>query len=297
MLAAVPGVRPAEARHLSGSFDADAARQLLARCRSEEIEIITLQDARYPRRLLYTDDAPVVLYVRGQLPEMDRFAAVGVVGTRSASPAALGTARQLGGELAACGALVVSGLSAGIDTAAAEGALAMQGAVVGVLGTAIDAPHPRHGAQLFSQICGSGALISELPPGYAARRWDIAARSRIISGLSVGVLVVEAPEQSGALHAAHAAEAQGRMIFAVPGSAGTDGLLREQAHSALCGWDVMAPFSVRFSSTVCRPTGEIIVPPPAPPQPKPAAPKRAAPKPSAPRTAASAPAASGGCFD
>ena len=292
-LAALPGLRPAEARHLA-DVRLDEAGQLLEACLREDVAVLTLEDARYPRRLRCIADPPVVLYVLGALPRIDRLPAVGVVGTRRATPSGLETSRRLAAEIAACGGLVVTGLAAGVDAAAAQGALAAGGQVVGVLGTAVNEIYPRGSAPLFARVRETGALVSEHPPGHKARQWDFSARNRIISGLSAAVLVTEAPEKSGALITAGQAAAQGRGVFAVPGSAanaaaaGANALLRSGAQSALCGWDVMACLAERFPEHVHRPDGPVELPaePLCPPAARPARTPRA----SHPAAAASAPA-------
>ena len=275
-LAALDGVRPAEARHLAQT-GLDEAGRVLETCLRAGVDILTLEDARYPRCLRETPDAPVTLYVLGTLPAVDRRPAVGVVGTRHATAEGLETSRRLAAELTACGGVIVTGLAAGVDAAAAQGALSMGGAVVGVLGTAIDRVYPRGSDALFARVRAAGALVSEHPPGHAARQWDFSLRNRIISGLSAAVLVIQAPEKSGALITAGQAAAQGRPVFAVPGdgrdaaSAGTEALLRGGARCAVCGWDVMEPLAARFPGQVRRPDGPVTLPPeepcapPAPP--------------------------------
>lgn len=265
-LAALDGVRPAEARHLAQT-DRDAAGRVLETCLRKGIDVLTMEDVRYPRCLREIPDAPVVLYVLGTLPAVDRHPAVGVVGTRHATAGGLEASRRLAAELAACGGIIITGLAAGVDAAAAQGALAMDGPVVGVLGTAIDRVYPRGSDELFARVRETGALVSEHPPGHAARQWDFSMRNRIISGLSAAVLVTQAPEKSGALITAEQAAVQGRPVFAVPGdgqdaaSAGTDALLRRGARRAVCGWDVMETLDARFPGQVHHPDGAITLPP------------------------------------
>lgn len=229
------------------------AEKILAQCRTEGISILTLQDAAYPRRLRNIFDPPVVLYIKGRLPAMDEEAAIGIVGTRKATPYGLKMARKLGFEVCRCGALVVTGLAEGVDSAAAEGALLAGGACVGVLGCAIDDIYPRWNGVLYGDISLAGALVSEYPPGEPLARWFFPERNRIISGLSLGVAVVEAPERSGALITAELALEQGREVFAVPGNAdapgcaGSNRLIREGAQLVIDGWQMLEDFAPQFS--------------------------------------------------
>ncbi|MBR4943395.1 MAG: DNA-protecting protein DprA, partial [Clostridia bacterium] len=166
------------------------AMDILARCEEENLSVITLQDAVYPARLKNIYDPPVVLSVKGKLPVLDEEAAIAVVGTRDATPYGLKMARRFGHDLAACGGLVVSGLTRGIDRSAAEGALEACGKVIGVLGTGHDSAN----GDLYEDVAVSGALVSEYPPGMRTYKEQFRYRNRVTAGLSVGALVVEAPE-------------------------------------------------------------------------------------------------------
>lgn len=212
------------------------------------LRIITLQDAAYPNRLRNIYAPPVVLYVRGALPLVDENALIAVIGTRKASPYGLRMGRELAAQISRCGGIVVSGLTAGVDAAAARGALEADGVCVGVLGT----PHEYEHGELSRELAVRGALISEYPPGTEPQRSFFRERNRIAAGLSVGVVVVEAPERSGTrLFAVEAAE-QGKELFAVPGnadaenSAGTLALLKEGAKLVTNGWDVLCEFEALY---------------------------------------------------
>jgi len=224
------------------------AQRILQECEEKGLGIITLQDEAYPPRLRNTADGPAVLYFKGALPGWDRQPVIGIVGTRRATPYGLSTAARFGEEIAACGALVISGGASGIDTMAMEGALAAGKQVVGVLGCGLDVVYPRSNRNLFERICENGCLLSEYPPRTQALSWHFPQRNRIITGISNGLLVVEAPERSGALNSARHAWEQGREVFAVPGNVGVDAcagsnaLLQERAIPALCGWDVVKEF-------------------------------------------------------
>ena len=231
-----------ESRDLSG------VEEILADCRRLELRPVTMQDADYPRRLRNIFAPPAVIYVKGKLPELDDEAAIAVIGTRKASPYGLKTGSRLAYEIAKCGGIVVSGLTAGIDAAAARGALMAEGICIGVLGTS----HDLEKGSLARDVAARGALISEYPPGTQPLRSHFRERNRISAGISVGVAVVEAPEKSGALLFAAEANEQGKEIFAVPGnvdapnSAGTISLMQEGAKPVRTGWDVLCEFDALF---------------------------------------------------
>lgn len=228
----------------------ESAKKIADACESAGISILTLRDAAYPRRLAGIYDPPAVLYVRGRLPAVDELAAVAVVGTRKATPYGLKMATRLGYELTRCGGLVVSGLTAGVDSAAARGALMAGGRCIGVLGTPIDAGGKS--AELAGDVALTGAVVSEYPPGARQHGSFFRARNRISAGLSVAAVVVEAPAKSGALLFANEAMSQGREIFAVPGNAdspnsvGTNDLLMDGAIPATGGWDILCGFERRY---------------------------------------------------
>ena len=234
----------------------EEARQILRECEAKQIRVLTWGDADYPARLRAIADPPLVLYVKGSLPDFEAAPAIGVVGTRKASVYGLRTARRLGSELAACGALVVSGMAAGIDTQATEGALSQGKCPVGVLGCGVDRIFPASNRELFGRMEQQGCLISEFAPGTPAYKWNFPKRNRIISGLCNGVLVVEAPKSSGALITARQALEQGRDVFVVPGNVdvasceGSNALLREGASMAASGWDVLSEYAEMYPG--CR---------------------------------------------
>lgn len=192
----------------------------------EEIDLLTWDDAGFPKPLRNLKDAPVLLFVRGTLKKGDENA-VAIVGTRAASVEATQIATKLAWELALRGLTIVSGLATGIDTAAHSGALdAEDGRTIAVLGSGIRVIHPRENAELAERITGHGALLSELMPNAPPRGPQLMARDRLISGLSRAVIVVEASAKSGSLDTAERARKQGRPVYAVPGSAGTEALLK-----------------------------------------------------------------------
>ncbi len=228
------------------------SRQIIERCRGLGQQILTMDDAQYPARLQNISDPPLVLYVRGSLPDLDNEAVVAVVGTRSCSEYGTRAARRIAGEYAARGGVIVTGLAKGIDTAAAEGALANGGLVIGVTGGGADVIYPAENRSLFEAVEKHGAIISEYPPGTSCDAWRFPVRNRIMSGLSLGVLVVEAPHRSGASITAGQALEQGRDVFVVPGPidqascVGSNRLLKEGAMPVTCGADLVAEYAAMY---------------------------------------------------
>ena len=238
--------------------DCAAAEKVLADCGELGLHIVTISDAAYPNRLRNIFDPPCLLYVRGRLPAFDDEAAVAVVGTRDCTPYGVSCAEKLGFGLAAGGALVVSGLARGIDSAALRGALRGGGTVTAVLGNGLDVVYPRENRYLYEDIAASGALLSEYPPGTPPEGRHFPVRNRIMSGLSLAALVVEAPAQSGALITAGTALEQGRDVFAVPGpidapaSVGCNRLIRDGAGLVTDAWDILAAYAPRFPEKLHR---------------------------------------------
>lgn len=188
----------------------------IARAEELGVRILTPLDVEYPAALKTIHDPPLALYVRGAfLPADDH--SLGMVGSRKATHYGLNVADRLAYQLAQTGFTIVSGLARGIDTAAHQGALKAKGRTIAVLGAAIDQLYPPENAELADAIAQHGAVISEYPLGRQADRQTFPYRNRIISGLSQGVVVVEAGFKSGSLHTADAALEQGRSVFAVPG--------------------------------------------------------------------------------
>ncbi len=206
--------------------------------------ILRLKDAGYPKALRATFDPPSVLYVGGELLP-DDVQAVAVVGSRHASAYGLSAAEAIARDLASAGVTVVSGLAVGIDSAAHRGALAAGGRTIAVLGCGIDVAYPRRNQKLACEIAKQGAVVSEFNPGTPPEAWRFPRRNRIVAGLSLGVVVVEAGEKSGSLITARLGLEAGRDVFAVPGeiglarTRGTHRLLREGAKLVECGADVL----------------------------------------------------------
>lgn len=241
-----------EQAKILGNHDLRAAERILADCQRLGQRILTMQDAEYPGRLKNIYDPPCLLYVKGRLPLFDEEAAVAVVGTRKCTPYGIACAEKLSYGLASGGAVVVSGLAKGIDTAALRGALRAGGMAVGVVGNGLDVCYPRENRYLYEDVASAGVLLSEYPPGTEPVASHFPVRNRILSGLSLATLVVEAPERSGALITAETALEQGRDVFVVPGpidavnSVGCNRLLQQGAGVAIDAWDILREYQGRF---------------------------------------------------
>ena len=250
-LRGVEGLRTGDLRSL-GNKDISGAEAIEAHCRKIGIRILCLQDADYPDRLRSIEDPPVVIYIKGKLPPVDDRLCIGIIGTRKSSEYGRDTAARIAGELAGQGGVVVTGLAEGIDSAAAKGALRAKGSVVAVLGTGVDVVYPAWNTQLQDAVAASGALVSEYPPGSTATRYSFPRRNRIISGLSLGITVVQAPQKSGALITAAHAQEQGRDVFVVPGAVddpgflGSNALIRDGAQLIRGGEDILEEYSFRY---------------------------------------------------
>ena len=241
--------------------DLTAAEEILEACDRAKLHILTYRDAAYPSGLKNIPDPPVVLYYKGQLPDLDALPVIGVVGTRNASAYGLTTAKRMGYQIGKCGGIVVSGMAYGIDGMAMAGALTAGQKVVGVLGCGADIVYPLSNRALFRDVEQYGCILSEFPPGYPPGKWTFPKRNRIISGLSNGVLVIEAPEKSGALITARLAAEQGRDVFAVPGNIdmpsfiGSNRLLRDGAIMVSSGWDVLSEYTALYPDKIHKDNG------------------------------------------
>jgi len=216
-IASVAHLTPTMLSRLLSQRPEDAGVRDYAALQRMGASVITLRDFAYPPLLRQIHDPPPLLYVRGQLLEQDN-PAVAIVGSRRCSPYGRLVAHSLARELALRGITVVSGLAMGIDGAAHQGAIEGGGRTIGVMACGLDIDYPRDHAELKEEIAKQGAVISEVPLGTAPKPERFPVRNRIISGLSLGTVVVEAPEKSGALITAGLAAEQGREVFAVPGS-------------------------------------------------------------------------------
>ena len=217
--------------------------------------VMTRQDRRYPTLLREIYDPPAVLYYRGESDVLNGHC-IAIVGSRKATEYGKAAAARLAGDLARAGTVVVSGMARGIDTHAHAGALRAEGKTVAVLGCGLDICYPPENVRLREKIVSQGIVLSEFPPGTKPKPHHFPMRNRIISGLSVATVVVEAAEKSGALITADCALEQGREVFAVPGSInspasrGCHRLIKEGAAVAENGADILAELGV-FSDVPC----------------------------------------------
>jgi DNA processing protein len=222
------------------------------------LSVVTLDDAQYPEPLRAIPDSPPVLYLRGEYVDKDKLA-IAIVGTRRATAYGQRIAQQFAGELGRLGFTIVSGLAEGIDTAAHRGALQEGARTIAVIGSGFARLYPQSNAKLLEEIISNGCALTEFAPEVAPERWTFPQRNRIISGLSRGVLVVEAPQESGALITARWALEHNREVFAVPGSIlheshrGCHKLLKEGAKLVESVTDILEEFKdLRALFTVRR---------------------------------------------
>ena len=243
-----------ECRWLESLLDKslDEAEKILIECDDKSIRLVTYADGAYPSRLRNISDPPALLYYCGTLPDFDNEAVIGVVGSRRCSAYGLLHAKQFSKLIASSGGMVVSGGARGIDSMALRGALDSEMPVACVLGCGVDVVYPPENRELFRQIAVPGGLLSEYRPGTRPDRGNFPVRNRIISGLALGVLVVEAPERSGALITANLALEQGRDVFAIPGNIGvkscegSNRLIRDGAIVVENGWEILREYEHLF---------------------------------------------------
>ena len=249
-----------EAKESLADKNLTEAEEILHKCRREGLQLLTIRDAAYPTRLKNISDPPVLLYYKGKLPDFDGSPVIGIVGTRKASAYGLQTAKRMGYQIGRCGGIVVSGMAFGIDGMAMAGALTAGQTTVGVLGCGADIVYPLSNRSLFADVERYGCILSEFAPGTQPVKWNFPKRNRIISGLSCGVLVVEAPEKSGALITARQAADQGRDVFVVPGNidmpsfVGSNRLLRDGAIAVSSGWDVIGEYEALYPDKIRKDT-------------------------------------------
>jgi len=212
------GIQAVSAQSIATGKSAELAREEIARATAEGVTVISGEDPCYPPRLKEIYDPPLVLYVRGD-SELLTKPGIAMVGTRHPTPYGSGMAERLACDLAAQGLVIISGMARGVDTASHRGAITAKGKTIAVFGTGVDVIYPKENSRLSEQILAlGGALISEFPMGTFAAPQNFPIRNRILSGMAVGVLVVEAAEYSGTRITARCALEQNRDVFAVPGN-------------------------------------------------------------------------------
>lgn len=232
-LAAVKGILPAVVASVLQHDGISWAKEELESIQKSGASLVTFHAPDYPRLLRHLPDPPPYLYVKGALRNPDT--AIAIVGSRQASGYGIATTQKLARELARHGITVVSGMARGVDAAAHRGALMEGGQTIGILGCGIDIAYPRENRALFAEMATRGALVSEFPMGTVPLAENFPRRNRIISGISRGILVVEAAEGSGSLITAQCALEQGRDVYAIPGnihssnSRGTNRLIKQGA--------------------------------------------------------------------
>lgn len=245
-----------------GDKDLRNASAILDSCIRKQIGIVTIGDREYPAKLKNIHNPPLVLYYKGSLPDWEERPAIAMVGTRKATTYGMQIAEKIGNQVAGCGALVVSGGADGIDTQALIGAMQTGQPVVAVLGFGADVVYPAKNRELFEKIQKQGCLITEYCPGTPANSWNFPQRNRIISGIASGVVVIEAPERSGALNTARHAIEQGRDLYVVPGNIntpnciGSNQLLRKHAVAVFEGWDVVQEYAPLYGGKLSHYTGQ-----------------------------------------
>lgn len=258
----VPGLTPLHRERLEQARRRTDLGALREKCVEHEVHLISYRDAGYPQRLGEVEDAPPLLFVQGDLTRDDELA-VAIVGTRKATPYGRSVARRLAGDLARRGFTIVSGMALGIDAEAHEGALEAGGRTIAVMATGADITYPPQHRELRKRIAESGAVVTEVAFGQPSGgpgvwRGAFPVRNRIVSALSLGTVVVEAPRESGALITAGLALQQGREVFAVPGnidsplSAGCHQLIKEGAHLVEFAEDVVEGLGIMLPAVPTR---------------------------------------------
>lgn len=234
----------------------DDAYRISEWCKKNSVGILTFDSKAYPHSLRLIQNPPAVLYYIGKLPDFDRELFISVVGTRRMSEYGMKSAYKIAYELAYAGVVTVSGMALGIDGVVACASVAAGGKTVAVLGCGIDIVYPKEHARLKEIITENGAVITEYPPSTEPRGYNFPIRNRLISGLSSGTLVVDAPIGSGSLITAKNAIIQGKDIYAVPGNidgennSGTNSLIRDGAIAVSCGRDIIKNYAYMYPETV-----------------------------------------------
>lgn len=236
--------------------DLEKSKAILTFCQEKEIHLIVPGDPAYPSCLWEISNPPALLYCQGTLPNSEEALCLAAVGTRRATSDGVKAAFELCYQLASAGTIIVSGGALGADQAALEGALRAQGKTIAVLGGGVDVDYPPNFSGFRRRILeNGGAVLSEYPPGARPYRGNFPIRNRVISGLSRGVLVIEAPKHSGALITARLALEQNRDVFALPGSVrsevsfGTNQLIKDGAKPVTCPEDILEEYAYTYADS------------------------------------------------
>lgn len=241
------------------TFTLEQAQQIIDKCNELGYKMYTMDMKEYPNQLKEIYDPPAVLYVNGNLPDVDNILSIGIVGTRNATVVGKKLAYSIGYDLSKSGVVVVSGGALGIDSSSHNGALMAGGITVCVLGCGINYNYLMSNAQMRSNIAQTGAVISEYPPDTAPQKYSFPKRNRIISALSQGVLVVEAGEKSGALITATTALSQNKDVFAIPGDItnavafGTNQLIKQGAKAVTNAQEIIEEYTNKYTLTINEP--------------------------------------------
>lgn len=231
----------------------DRTTEILKYCEKHNIGILTQDDEKYPSSLLRIDGQPPVIYYKGTVPDFEHRFSVAIVGTRNVSPYGSSAAYTIAHDIAAAGGIIISGMALGSDTAAHRGALDAKGTTVAFLGCGIDVVYPKENASLMKEIIANGAVMTDYPPHSRPEGRHFPVRNRLISGVSHGVLIVEAAKKSGALITAEHAKKQGKLLYAIPGrigelnSEGSNNLLISGAKTVLKSSDIINDYRLVFN--------------------------------------------------
>jgi len=234
----------------------DGAYGIMSWCQTNAVGILCFDNEKFPASLRALPNPPCVLYYIGSLPDLNRELCISVVGTRRMSEYGMKAAYKISYEIAASGAITVSGMALGIDGVSACASIAAGGKTLAILGCGIDVVYPKEHLTLRNQILKNGAIITEYPPSTKPHGYNFPVRNRLISGMCVATLVVDAPEGSGALITAKNAILQGKDVYAVPGNIdgqntmGTNGLIRDGATAVMCGRDIIKNYAYLYRHAI-----------------------------------------------
>lgn len=234
----------------------DEALRIIDFCQKRDVFLLPYDSANYPKRLRRIPDFPVLLYGRGMLPAIDNEVAIATVGTRRYTEYGQQNAYVISRDMARAGAVVVSGMASGIDTFCHRGALDALGYTIAVLGCGIDVVYPKSNRDLMEEIAENGTVLTEYPPHTEPAGYHFPKRNRIISALSLGTLVIEADEKSGAMITARLTLEQGRDLFSLPGnigestSLGTNRLIKEGARMVTSAFDILNEYESLFPTKI-----------------------------------------------